>query len=55
MASKSVDLMTEKLINVNEVFQRIDPAKFAEVMERGLFEMMTQVSSIGTPCDYYQY
>jgi hypothetical protein len=47
MASKSVDLMTEKLINVNEVFQRIDPARFAEVMEGGLFEMMTQVRPSG--------
>mmetsp|Transcript_70961 Transcript_70961/g.199027 ORF Transcript_70961/g.199027 Transcript_70961/m.199027 type:complete len:430 (+) Transcript_70961:3866-5155(+) len=49
MASKSVDLMTEKLINVNEVFQRIDPARFAEVMEGGLFEMMTQIiTDVGT-------
>lgn len=43
MAAKSVDLMTEKLIDVQEVFNRIEPAMFAKVMEPGLFLMMDEI------------
>lgn len=43
MAAKSVDLMTEKLIKVQEVFDRIDPRMFSKVMEPGLFVMMDEI------------
>ena len=43
MAAKSVDLMTEKLINVQEVFSRVEPGKFADVMADGLFYMMVRI------------
>tara|TARA_B110000971_G_C19874410_1_gene437761 strand:- start:134 stop:685 length:552 start_codon:yes stop_codon:yes gene_type:complete len=43
MAAQSCDLMQEKLINVKEVFSRLDPAKFAEVMEPGLITLMDQI------------
>mmetsp|Transcript_26209 Transcript_26209/g.62935 ORF Transcript_26209/g.62935 Transcript_26209/m.62935 type:complete len:413 (-) Transcript_26209:166-1404(-) len=36
MASVCFDLMTTKLINMKEVFDRLDPAKFSEVMEDAL-------------------
>jgi len=36
MAAKSVDLMTEKLIDVQEVFSRLDPARFTEEIEPGM-------------------
>lgn len=43
MAAKSVDLMTAKLIDVQEVFNRLDAATFAKVMEPGLFVMMNEI------------
>lgn len=35
MASICFELLMTKLFDVKEVFQRLDPAKFSEVMERG--------------------
>ena len=43
MAAKSVDLMTEKLIDIREVFNRIDPVEFSEVMEPALLDMMHSI------------
>jgi len=43
MASMSVDLMQEKLINVKEVFSRLDPKRFSEVMEPGLITLMDKI------------
>jgi hypothetical protein len=36
MASTSFDLMTQKLFNIKEIFKRLDPVKFSEVMEDGM-------------------
>jgi len=43
MAGKSVDLMTEKLIDVQEVFSRLDPLRFSKVMEAGMLDMMSKI------------
>mmetsp|Transcript_3502 Transcript_3502/g.10078 ORF Transcript_3502/g.10078 Transcript_3502/m.10078 type:complete len:415 (-) Transcript_3502:183-1427(-) len=43
MAAKSVDLMTEKLIDVKEVFSRLDPATFTSVIEPGMLQMMNEI------------
>lgn len=36
MASITFDLMTKKLFDIREIFQRLDPAEFSEVMESGI-------------------
>ena len=43
MAAMSCDLMQEKLINVKEVFSRLDPGKFSAVMEPGLITLMDKI------------
>eukprot|EP00568_Trieres_chinensis_P014596 CAMPEP_0183329326 /NCGR_PEP_ID=MMETSP0160_2-20130417/84737_1 /TAXON_ID=2839 ORGANISM="Odontella Sinensis, Strain Grunow 1884" /NCGR_SAMPLE_ID=MMETSP0160_2 /ASSEMBLY_ACC=CAM_ASM_000250 /LENGTH=409 /DNA_ID=CAMNT_0025497515 /DNA_START=34 /DNA_END=1263 /DNA_ORIENTATION=+ len=40
MASICFDLMTTKLLDVREIFHRLDPKKFGEVMEDGLLLLM---------------
>jgi uncharacterized membrane protein YheB (UPF0754 family) len=40
MASISFDLMTTRLLNIQEVFKRLDPAKFAEVMDDAVLLLM---------------
>lgn len=40
MAATCTDLMTEKLINVKEVFSRLDPGKFSSAMEPGVIILM---------------
>lgn len=43
MASVCFDLMTTKLINIKEVFERLDPAKFSVVMEDALLLMLDSI------------
>mmetsp|Transcript_5077 Transcript_5077/g.10705 ORF Transcript_5077/g.10705 Transcript_5077/m.10705 type:complete len:423 (-) Transcript_5077:69-1337(-) len=43
MAGTCTDLMTEKLINVKEVFSRLKPAEFSRVMEPGLISIMDTI------------
>jgi uncharacterized membrane protein YheB (UPF0754 family) len=43
MASMSVDLMTQKLLKVEEVFARLDPERVAEELEPALYSVMHQV------------
>jgi uncharacterized membrane protein YheB (UPF0754 family) len=43
MASISFDLMTTRLLNIQEVFNRLDPAKFAEVMDDAVLLLMDKV------------
>ncbi|CAB9519989.1 expressed unknown protein [Seminavis robusta] len=43
MASVCFDLMTEKLFNVKEIFGRLDPVKFSEVMEDGMLLIMDAI------------
>jgi uncharacterized membrane protein YheB (UPF0754 family) len=43
MASLSFDLMTTRLFNVQEVFNRLDPKKFAEVMDEAILLLMDSV------------
>jgi len=43
MASISFDLMTTKLFNIQDVFNRLDPKKFAEVMDNGVLLLMDKV------------
>mmetsp|Transcript_13686 Transcript_13686/g.29695 ORF Transcript_13686/g.29695 Transcript_13686/m.29695 type:complete len:416 (+) Transcript_13686:311-1558(+) len=43
MASVCFDLMTTKLINLREIFDRLDPAKFSEVMEDALLLMLDMI------------
>ena len=43
MASTCFDLMTTKLLNVQEQFNRLDPKRFSEVMESGLLLLIDEV------------
>jgi hypothetical protein len=43
MASISFDLMTTKLFNIQDVFNRLDPKKFAEVMDDAVLLLMDKV------------
>lgn len=43
MASITFDLMTRRLLNIPEVFARLQPDKFAEVMDDAVLLMMDQV------------
>ncbi|CAM9479727.1 unnamed protein product [Scytosiphon promiscuus] len=43
MAHKSVTLMTEKLINIKEVFSRLDPDEMCEALEPGLLAVVSRV------------
>lgn len=43
MASVCFDLMTTKLLNLKEIFNRLDPAKFSEVMEDALLLMLDSI------------
>jgi hypothetical protein len=43
MASISFDLMTTRLLNIQEVFNRLDPVKFAEVMDDAVLLLMDKV------------
>lgn len=43
MAGDATDLMTSKLINVKQVFSRLEPEKFSAVMEPGLITMMDTI------------
>jgi hypothetical protein len=43
MASVCFDLMTTKLLNLKEIFDRLDPKKFGEVMEDALLLMLDTV------------
>ena len=43
MAAKCVDLMTEKLIDVQEVFSRLEPARFTAALEPGMLQMMSEI------------
>lgn len=43
MASITFELMTKKLFNIHEIFQRLDPEKFSIVMEDSVLLMMDQV------------
>jgi uncharacterized membrane protein YheB (UPF0754 family) len=43
MASVCFDLMTTKLLNMKEIFDRLDPRKFGEVMEDALLLMLDTV------------
>jgi uncharacterized membrane protein YheB (UPF0754 family) len=43
MASISFDLMTTRLLNIQEVFDRLDPVKFAEVMDDAVLLLMDKV------------
>eukprot|EP00978_Attheya_sp_CCMP212_P009149 scaffold21589_cov56-Attheya_sp.AAC.1 len=45
MASICFELMTKRLLNLKEIFERLDPAKFSEVMEEGLLLLMDQIIS----------
>ena len=45
MASVCFDLMTTKLLNLKEIFNRLDPKKFGEVMEDALLLMLDTVVS----------
>ena len=43
MASICFDLMTSKLFSIHEIFSRLDPKRFAEVMDEAVLLMMDQV------------
>ena len=43
MASVSFDLMTQKLFNIKEIFNRLDPVRFSEVMEDGMLLVMDSI------------
>jgi uncharacterized membrane protein YheB (UPF0754 family) len=43
MASLCFDLMTERLIKIKEIFGRLDPKRFAEVMDDVVLLMMDQI------------
>lgn len=43
MANICFDLMTTKLFNIKEIFQRVDPKQFADVMEDSLLLLMDSV------------
>jgi uncharacterized membrane protein YheB (UPF0754 family) len=43
MASISFDLMTTRLFNIQEVFGRLDPKRFAEVMDDAILLLMDKV------------
>ena len=43
MASVCFELMTTKLLNLNEIFDRLEPAKFSEVMEDALLLMLDTI------------
>ena len=43
MATISFDLMTSKLFNIREIFHRLDPVHFGEVMEDSVLLMMDSI------------
>jgi len=43
MATISFELMTTRLFNIKEIFHRLDPKKFAEIMEDSVLLMMDSV------------
>ena len=43
MASVCFDLMTTKLLNMKEIFDRLDPTRFSEVMEDALLLMLDSI------------
>jgi len=43
MASKAVELMTTKLIRMDEIFERVDPAKVAEVLTPVMFNTLDSI------------
>ena len=43
MASRCFDLMTQKLLNVQEQFNRLDPKRFSEEMEEGVLLMIDSI------------
>jgi uncharacterized membrane protein YheB (UPF0754 family) len=43
MASICFELMTKRLLNLKEIFERLDPDKFSVVMEEGLLLLMDQI------------
>ena len=43
MASVCFDLMTTKLLNLKEIFDRLEPSKFSEVMEDALLLMLDSI------------
>ena len=43
IAGRSVDLILERLLNVQEVFERLEPERFGEVMDRGLLLLVDKV------------
>jgi hypothetical protein len=43
MATICFDLMTKRLFNIQEIFSRLDPHRFSEVMEDGLLLMMDKI------------
>jgi len=43
MASIAFELMTAKLFNIKEIFQKLDPTKFSEVMSDSVLLMMDEV------------
>jgi len=45
MARKAVDLMLEKLLNVKEIFSRLDAEEFSNVMDRGLILLIDRIIS----------
>ena len=45
MASVTFDLMTTKLLNMKEIFNRLDPKRFASVMEDATLLMLDEVTN----------
>ena len=45
IAGKTVDIILENLLDVKEVFDRLDPEKFSEVMGKGLMSLVDKVIS----------
>ena len=43
MASIAFDLITTKLINIQQIFDQVDPNRFAEVMDDALLLLMDKV------------
>lgn len=43
MATVCFDLMTQKLLNIQEIFGRLDPVKFSSVMEDGMLLVMDTI------------
>lgn len=43
MASISVDLMADKLIDIKEVFSRLDPLKIADIMKGGMSKLSSKI------------